>query len=116
MANEVKAVGRFLKVSASKAQQVVNLIRGKDVNEADTILTFCEKGAAKPVGRVLRSAIANAEKNNQLNRDDLMVAEAFADQGPTLKRFRPRAMGRASKIRKRTSHVTIVLSERLREE
>ena len=116
MATEAKAVGKFIRVSASKAQQVVNLIRGKDANEADNILMFCEKGAAKPVGQILRSAIANAERNHDLSRDGLFVSEAFADQGPTLKRFRPRAQGRASRIRKRTSHITIVLSERMQEE
>jgi len=116
MATEAKAVGRFIRVSASKAQQVINLIRGKGANEADTILMFSEKGSAKPVGRVLRSAIANAERNHNLSRDDLVVSEAYANQGPTLKRFRPRAQGRASRILKRTSHITIVLSERIEEE
>lgn len=97
-------------------QQVINLIRGKDAAEADKILTFCEKGASKPVGQVLRSAMANAERNHGMSTSDLMVVEAYANQGPTLKRFRPRAQGRASKIRKRTSHITIVLGERTREE
>jgi large subunit ribosomal protein L22 len=116
MTTETKAIGKYIRVSSSKAQQVMNLIRGKHVNEADNILAFSEKGAAKPIGRVLRSAIANAEKNQNLSRDDLMVVEVYADQGPTLKRFRPRAMGRASRIRKRTSHITIVLGQRMQED
>ena len=114
--SEAKAVGKYIRVSSSKAQQVMSMIRGKSAAEADTILAFCEKGAARPVGRVLRSAIANAEKNHSLSRDNLVVAKAYADQGPTLKRFRPRAMGRAGRIRKRTSHITIVLSGRTQEE
>lgn len=113
---EVRAVGKYLRVSSSKAQRVVNLIRGKGIDEADGILTFCEKGAARPIGKILRSAVANAEKNHNLSRDNLYVAEAYADQGPTLKRFRARARGQAARIRKRTSHITIVLDERAQEE
>ena len=113
---QARAFGKYLRVSSTKAQQVIGLIKGKDVGEADNILTFCEKGPARPIGRLLRSAIANAEKNHDLSRDELIVVDAFANQGPTLKRFRPRAMGRASKIRKRTSHITIVVGANAQEE
>ena len=108
---ETRAVAKFVRVSPSKAQQVASLIRGKGATEAENILEFCVKGAAVNVGKVLKSAIANAERNHNLSREDLVVAEAYADQGPTLKRIRPRAMGRAAPIRKRTSHITVVLRE-----
>ena len=106
-----RAVAKFVRVSPSKAGQVMSLIRGKNAAEAVNILEFCIKGAAVNVNKVLKSAIANAERNHNLSLDDLMVAEAYADQGPTLKRIRPRAMGRAAPIRKRTSHITVVLRE-----
>lgn len=109
--NEARAVAKYVRMSPSKAQQVITLIRGRAATEAESILAFSAKGASEPVGKLLKSAIANAEKNHSLKRDDLFVAEAYANQGPTLKRFRPRAQGRASKIRKRTSHITIVLRE-----
>ena len=109
----VRAVAKFVRVSPSKVQQVVNLIRGKEAEEAEHILDFSVKGAARKVSKVLKSAIANAERNHNMSRDNLIVSEAFADQGPTLKRIRPRAMGRASKIKKRTSHITIVLRENI---
>lgn len=108
---EARAVAKYIGVSATKAQQVVNLIRGKSVGEAGNILAFSTKGAAGPIGKLLKSAIANAEKNHSLRRENLIVGEAYANQGPTQKRVRPRAMGRASRIRKRTSHITIVLRE-----
>lgn len=108
---EARAIAKYVRVSPSKAQQVINLIRGRAATEAESILAFSMKGVSDPVGKLLKSAIANAERNHNLKRDNLFVAEAFANQGPTLKRFRPRAMGRASKIRKRTSHITIVLRE-----
>ena len=113
---QARAVGKYIRVSSSKAQQVINMIKGKDVDEAGNILAFCEKGSAGPIGRLLKSAVANAEKNHDLSRDELIVVGAFADQGPTLKRFRPRAQGRASRIRKRMSHITIVVGERAQEE
>ena len=108
---EARAIARYVRVSPSKVQQVINLIRGRAAVEAEGILTFSVKGAAEPVGKLLKSAMANAERNHNLKRDNLYVAEAYANQGPTLKRFRPRAQGRASRIRKRTSHITIVLRE-----
>jgi len=87
------------------------LIRGKSVAEAQAILTYTPKAASPIVEKLLRSAVANAENNMDLNRDSLYVAEVFADQGPTLKRYMPRARGSASRIRKRTSHITIILDQ-----
>lgn len=105
------ATAKYIRVSTRKAQAVVDLIRGKSVREAEAILQYTPRGATEPVAKLLKSAVANAENNLDLNRDDLYVAEAFANQGPTLMRFRPRAHGRASRIRKRTSHITIVLDQ-----
>ena len=90
---------------------VIDLIRGMQVADAKAVLMNTPNGATEPVGKVLNSAIANAENNMNLSADTLFVAEVFADQGPTLKRFRPRAQGRASRIRKRTSHITIILDQ-----
>jgi large subunit ribosomal protein L22 len=89
---------------------VLGLIRGLDVEEAREVLRFCERGAADEVGKLLDSAIANAEHNDNLPVDELFVARCWADEGPTMKRFRPRARGRGTRIRKRTSHVTIVVA------
>ena len=105
------ATAKYIRISTRKAQAVVDLIRGKSVREAEAILLYTPKSATEPVAKVLKSAIANAENNLDMNRDDLYVAEAYANQGPTLMRFRPRAHGRASRIRKRTSHITIVLDQ-----
>lgn len=105
------ATAKYIRVSTRKAKAVVDLIRGKSVREAEAILLYTPKGATEPVAKLLKSAIANAENNLELNRDDLYVAEIYANQGPTLMRFRPRAHGRASRIRKRTSHITIVLDQ-----
>jgi large subunit ribosomal protein L22 len=88
---------------------VVNLVRGLPAREALTVLQFAPQSASEPVYKVLASAIANAENNERLDPDSLLVAEAYVDEGPTLKRFRPRAQGRAYRIRKRTSHITIVV-------
>jgi len=109
---ETKASAKYIRVSARKARLVVDLIRGKDVAHAQQILEYSPKAAARVVSKVLNSAIANAEHNNGLNPDELFVSRAFVDEGPTLKRFRPRAMGRATRINKRTSHITLVLDER----
>jgi large subunit ribosomal protein L22 len=102
---------RWLRMSPRKVRLVVDLIRGQDVEEALRLLTFCSKAAAKPVNKLLRSAAANAAQRGMENIDDLVVESAFVDEGPTWRRWLPRAMGRATRIRKRTSHVTIVLSE-----
>ena len=105
-----KASARYVRGSASKVRVVLDLIRGLDVRRADEVLQFTERAAAADVRKVLASAVANAAHNDNQDPDELFVLAAFADEGPTLKRFQPRAMGRATKIRKRTSHLTITLS------
>jgi len=107
-----KAVARYIRISPRKVRQVVDLVRGKSVDEALAILKFTPKRASAPVAKVIRSAAANAEHNYDLNRDNLYIAAAYVDQGPTWKRYQPRAYGRANLIRKRTSHITIVVQER----
>src|SRR5437764_12901909 len=102
-----RAVARHVRISATKARRVVNLVRGLPAKEALTVLQFAPQAASEPVYKVLASAIANAENNERLDPDSLLVAEAYVDEGPTLKRFRPRAQGRAYRINKRTSHITI---------
>ncbi len=102
-----RAVARHVRLSASKARRVVNLVRGLPAKEALTVLQFAPQAASEPVYKVLASAVANAENNERLDPDALLVSAAFVDEGPTLKRFRPRAQGRAYRIRKRTCHITI---------
>lgn len=109
---EVKAVAKYIRMSPRKIRKVIDMIRGKEVGEALAILKFTPTGGANPVAKVLQSAVANAEHNLELSADDLVVAKAYVDEGPTLKRFKPRAMGRADSIRKRTSHITVVVSEK----
>ena len=109
---EVKATAKYLRISPLKARQIVDLIRGKSAQEALTILQFIPKKSAEMVYKVLKSAVANAENNYNLDVDQLVVSKAFVDQGPTLKRVRPRAMGRGYLIRKRTSHITVAVSEK----
>ena len=109
---ETKASAKYVRVSAQKARLVVDLIRGRDVADAQQMLDYSPKAAARVVSKILNSAIANAEHNNGLDPDDLFVSKAYVDEGPTLKRFRPRALGRATRINKRTSHITLVLDER----
>jgi len=111
----VNAHARFIRMSPSKVRQVLNLVRGQHVPDARTMLKFANRKAAHPVSKALESAVANAEHNYALNAGDLFVAEAFADEGPTLRRFRPRARGRATRINKRTTHITIVLSDEVDE-
>ena len=106
-----RATAKYIRVSTRKASAIMSLIRGKSVKEAEAILQYTPKAATEPVMKVLKSAMANAENNLEMNLDDLFVAEAYANQGPTLMRFRPRAHGRASRIRKRTSHITVVLDQ-----
>ena len=106
-----RAVARYIRISSRKVKIVIDLIRGKSVKEAQAILMFTPKAASEPVAKLLKSAVANAENNLDLSADTLYVAEAFANQGPTLKRFTPRAQGRATPIRKRTSHITIILDQ-----
>ena len=106
----VRAHARYVRTSARKARLVCDHIRGKSVPEARAILGFTPRAAARDWSKVLESAVANAEANHELIGDELKVAEVYADEGPTLKRYRPRAMGRATRIRKRTSHLTITLA------
>lgn len=105
-----RAQARHVRISARKVRLVVDLIRGKEVEEAITILKFNPKAAANNVGKIVASAKANAENNMGL-KGSLFISEAFVNEGPTLKRFRPRAKGRASRINKRTCHITVVVSE-----
>jgi ribosomal protein L22 len=106
----VRAHARYVRTSARKARMVCGHLRGKSVQEARAILAFTPREVARDWSKLLESAVANAESNHELLEDDLVVREAYADEGPTIKRFRPRAMGRATPIRKRTSHLTIALS------
>jgi large subunit ribosomal protein L22 len=102
-----RAVARFVHMSPTKVRRVVALIKGRPLQEALDILRFSPQAAAEPLFKVVASAAANAENNLQADRDTLVVSAAFADEGPTLKRIRPRAQGRAYRIRKRTSHITV---------
>jgi large subunit ribosomal protein L22 len=106
----VRAHARYVRTSARKARMVCGHLRGKSVQEARAILAFTPREVARDWSKLLESAVANAESNHELLEEDLIVREAFADEGPTIKRFRPRAMGRATPIRKRTSHLTIALT------
>jgi large subunit ribosomal protein L22 len=108
---EVKAKLKFVRVGPRKAQLVADLIRGKGSEEALNILTFTKKAAAKIIIKLLKSAIANATQKKNIDVDRLYIKKITVDQGPTMKRFQPRALGRATTIRKRTSHITIVLDE-----
>lgn len=109
---EVKATAKYLRVSPQKARLVVDLIRGKKTEEALNILTFTTRASAKLLTKLLKSAIANAENNENIDVDTLYVKEIYVNGGPILKRVRPRAMGRASRIKKRSSHITIILAEK----
>jgi len=106
-----RATAKYIRMSSRKVKAVLDLIRGKSVGEAMAILENTNRAAVEPIKKVLNSAIANAENNLEMSRDTLYVAETFANQGPTLKRIRPQAQGRAVRIRKRTSHITIILDE-----
>lgn len=109
---ESKAVAKQVRIAPRKARLVVDLIRGKEAGEAIAILKNTPKAATEAVEKVLKSAIANAEHNLELEPNNLFVSQAYVDEGVTLKRFRPRAMGRAGRINKRTSHITIFVSEK----
>jgi large subunit ribosomal protein L22 len=106
-----KATARYLRGSASKAREVLDLIRGLDVQRADEVLQFTKRDVATEIRKVLASAVANAVHNDQQDADELFVLACYADEGPTLRRFRPRARGRATRIRKRTCHVTVVVAQ-----
>jgi large subunit ribosomal protein L22 len=106
------AVAKYVGISASKARRVINLVRGKTVEEALDILRWAPQSASEPVAKVIASAAANAQNNNGLDPRTLVVATVHADEGPTAKRIRPRAQGRAYRIRKRTSHITVIVESR----
>ena len=110
---EARAVAKYVRISPQKAKLVVDLVRGKKVGEAQQILFFTRKTAAGIVGKVLKSAVANATQNQSINEKILFVKEIFVGQGPSLKRWRARAQGRAAGIKKRMSHITVVLDEQL---
>ncbi len=109
---EAKAVAKYVRIAPRKVRVVMDLIRGKDVADAFAILKFTPKVGAEVIEKVLKSAVANAENNFDMNVDKLYVSSAFVDQGPTLKRIHPRSRGQAFSILKRTSHVTVVVTER----
>ena len=111
---QARAIAKYVRMSPRKVRLVVDQIRGKGVNDAYAILQYSKKGAAEPVGKTLRSAVANAQNRAQdegdsLDVDDLVIHEIFVDEGPTLRRYRAAAQGRAAPIRKRTSHITVVV-------
>ena len=108
---EAKARARYVRVTPMKARRVVDLIRGLPADQAQAVLEFSPQGASEPVGKVLASAIANADVIGGRDRGMLWVSSAYVDEGPTLKRFRPRAQGRGYRINKRTSHITVVVSD-----
>jgi large subunit ribosomal protein L22 len=108
-AQEAIATARFIRISPTKARQVVDLIRDRHVDDARRVLRFTGRAASTPVRKVLESAIANAEHNRELPADELVVTRAWVDEGPTLRRFRPRALGRATRVNKRTCHISIVV-------
>jgi large subunit ribosomal protein L22 len=107
--NSARASARFVRVTPQKARRVINLIRGMSAAEAQTLLRFAPQTASEPIGKVLDSAVANATNNYNLDPRTLVISEAYVDEGPTMKRFRPRAQGRAGQILKRTSHITVVV-------
>lgn len=109
---EARAQARFIRVTPMKARRVVDLVRGMDVDEAAALLGFAPQAAAEPVRKVIESAAANADDLAGTPRESLMVAEVYVDDGPTMKRFRPRAHGRASRINKRTCHITVVVDDK----
>ena len=107
-----QAKARFVRISPTKARRVINLVRGKSVEEALDILRWAPQAASEPVAKVIASAAANAQNNEGLDPSTLVVATVYADEGPTAKRIRPRAQGRAFRIRKRTSHITVIVESR----
>ena len=109
---EAKATAKYVRVTPRKARLVIDQVRGKDVVAAREILRFSERAIAEVVEKVLNSAVANAENNHHMRSANLVVKAAFVDEGPTLKRIRPRAKGSASRIRKRTSHITVIVAPR----
>jgi large subunit ribosomal protein L22 len=109
---ETKAIARFVRISPRKIRLIMDEVRGKSVEDALNQLSFAPQKGARLLKKVIRSAVANAEQNTNVDVDTLYIKRVYADEGPTLKRFRPRALGRATRIRKRSSHLTVVLDER----
>lgn len=109
---EAKATAKYVRVTPRKARLVIDQVRGKDIVAAREILRFSERAIAEVVEKVLNSAVANAENNHHMRSANLVVKAAYVDEGPTLKRIRPRAKGSASRIRKRTSHITVIVAPR----
>jgi len=109
---EARAIAKYMRISPRKVKVVADLIRGKNVDEALAILRFTPKKSARMLEKVVNSAVANAENNHGMDRDKLYISQVYANQGPTLKRWRARAQGRADMIRKRTSHIGVVVKER----
>lgn len=109
---QAKAVAKSVRIAPRKVRLVIDSIRGKNVGEAIAVLRHTQRSASPVVEKVLDSAVANAEHNYEMDADNLMISEVFVNEGATLKRFRPRAQGRASQINKRTSHITVVVSEK----
>jgi large subunit ribosomal protein L22 len=108
---ETRAVARFVRISPRKARLVMDEVRGKKVDDALNLLTFAPQKGARLLRKLIRSAVSNAQHNKNLDPDSLVVKSVYADEGPALKRFIPRAQGRATQIRKRTSHLTVILDE-----
>ena len=108
---EARAQARYVRVTPMKARRVIDLIRGMKASDAQAVLTFAPQAASEPIGKVLASAMANATNNHAMDSRALVVSEAYVDEGPTMKRIRPRAQGRAYRIRKRSSHITVVVSD-----
>jgi large subunit ribosomal protein L22 len=108
---EARAQARYVRVTPMKARRVIDLIRGMNADDAQAMLRFAPQAASEPVGKVLASAVANAANNHAMDTKELTISEAFVDEGPTMKRIRPRAQGRAFKIRKRSSHITVIVSD-----
>ncbi|MDQ0418204.1 large subunit ribosomal protein L22 [Thermoactinomyces sp. DSM 45891] len=109
---QAKAIARNIRIAPRKVRLVIDLIRGKSVEEAFAVLQFTHRAASPVIEKVLKSAVANAEHNYNMDANNLVVETAFVDEGPTLKRYMPRAMGRASRINKRSSHITVVVKEK----
>lgn len=109
---EAKAIAKYVRMSSRKARHVADLVRGKKINEALAILKFTPNKAADAIAKVVNSAVANAEHNYEMDADSLFISKICVDGGPSIKRFKPRAMGRADGIVKRTSHITVVVSEK----
>jgi large subunit ribosomal protein L22 len=108
---QARAKARYVRVTPRKARRVVDMIRGLPAEQAQAVLTFAPQSASDPVGKLLASAIANAEQTGQATASSLVVTRAWVDEGPTLKRFRPRAQGRGYRINKKTSHITVIVTD-----